>query len=321
MVFGPSASISCIFNILKKQFPSYEIDFIGQGHTLDLQSNLPYNNIYRYKNEKQFKELISDYNYFITALDFEKAKFAKECNVKTIVYDTLLWYWKDKSFVKYADYYITQKFYGVKDILNELKVNNSFVISPLIQKKERHPSSTEFLLINFGGLENTFWSLDITVTYVRNILSILLPVAQQKFKHIKIVCSQNHLTYLKDLNVSTVSYQEMQFLLQQASYVIATPGLGNIYEIANYQVPSLFLPPVNDSQGQQLKILKKEGLIDNDLDNLENFIHQFNFDKFSIVSQEKIQKQGNMSLKKLFKEFGLNGKVELEQILKAILEN
>lgn len=341
--FGPSAGASVIFDIIKNNFNDYIVDYIGQGHTLDLQSKLSYSCIYEYQSENQFKELVKGYDFFITALDFEKAKFAKEVGIKTIVYDTLLWYWKDKSIVQFADYYITQNFYGVKETLesmsNELIHTQTHIIPPLIQKKDLNKKCEDFLLINFGGLENPYWTVEVTAHYIQKILSIILPIVQSQFKIIKIVCSQNHIPYLKGFPVETASYKEMQNFLQKASLVIATSGLGNIYEIANYQVNSLFLPPVNDSQGQQLEILKQKGLIDNALDwsefqcSIDYFKNQldvlndikegidfFNFSRFSQLFQDKLNHNGNTKLYDLFEKFGFNGKDELGNVLKEILK-
>lgn len=98
--FGPSASVSAIFDIIKNNFSDYILDYIGQGHTLDLQAKLPYNKVLTYTNEEEFKTIVKEYDFFITALDFEKARLAKEIGIKTIVYDTLLWYWQNKDIVK-----------------------------------------------------------------------------------------------------------------------------------------------------------------------------------------------------------------------------
>lgn len=354
--FGPSAAISAIFDILQQHFSSdtykenntLQLDYIGQGHTLDLQSKLSYQKIYHYTNEDHFKDIVKGYDFFISALDFEKAKFAKEVGVKTIVYDTLLWYWKDKSIVEHADFYITQDFYGVNhlvDVLNEniLKKGQqlkTYIIPPLIQRKDITTKCEDFLLINFGGLENPYWTVDVTANYIRKILTVILPIVQQKFKKIKIVCSQNHLHHLQDFPVTTASYQEMQNLLQKASYIIATSGLGNIYELANYQVPSLFLPPVNDSQGQQLNILKQDCLIDNALDwsdfqysidyfkeqnfvlnDIKDCIDDFNYKLFTDLFNSKINHKGNLNLHHLFTCFGFNGKNALESVFQDIFKH
>lgn len=341
--FGPAAAIAVIFHILKDNFNDYQLDYIGQGHTLDLQSKLSYTHVFKYDNEENFKNIVKDYDFFITALDFEKAKFAKAVGIKTIVYDTLLWYWKDKSIVEHADYYITQDFYHVQDLIQDIKENNpaifSYIIPPLIQKKDINQKCEDFLLINFGGLENPYWSIDITASYIKKILTVLLPAVTSQFKKIKIVCSNNHIPYLKGFPVETASYKEMQNFLQKASYIIATSGLGNIYEIANYQVPCLFLPPVNDSQGQQLEILKIHGLIDNTLDwqtfqqpinyfknqqdvleDIALCIDEFNVAKFSEQLHHKLLQEGNMEMYKLFELFGVDGKNLLTAVLKTIFE-
>lgn len=82
----------------------------------------------------------------------------------------------------------------------------------------------------------------------------------------------------------------MQELLQEAKFIIVTSGLGNIYEIANYQIPSLFLPPVNDSQGQQLEILQQVGLINSCL-NWKDFQHSINYfdEQKNVLNQIKYE--------------------------------
>lgn len=263
--FGPSAAIAGLFSDLKNCSFIKKLSYLGYGHSLDLQRSLSYDEIIECNEEKKFKEIVSGYNVFITALDFEKALWAQEAGVKVIIYDTLLWYWRKIPSILYSCHaYIVQDFYGVSEKLQELNITNFSLIAPSIKPCFEKESKKELILINFGGLENPHWNIKVTTGYIVSILKVLLPLLS---KHeYKIVCSQAHLPYLKDYPVFHASYDEMQILLSQTKFLIATPGLGNIYENAIYKIPSLFLPPANDSQGQQLDVLKSQFLVDNYID-------------------------------------------------------
>lgn len=266
--FGPSAAISSIFPFIDNLDCVTLIDYVGNGHSIDLQKSLPYNKIHSLTDniENNFKTIVKNYDLFITALDFEKATWAREVGVKTIIYDTLLWYWrKIPAVLEMCDVYITQNFYGVEEKLKTLHCRSAIIIPPLIKQINKgNLYKKELVLINFGGLENPHWSIDVTVNYIKNILDILLPLLVNE--KVKVICSQSHLPYLQNYPIMNSNYEQTQLLLMQAKLLIATPGLGNIYESANYQLNSLFLPPVNDSQGQQLQILIEKRLIDNSID-------------------------------------------------------
>lgn len=334
--FGPSASIASIFPSLRNIIK--QLDYVGVGHSLDLQQKLPYDNIFTIDDEERFKKLVINYDIFITALDFEKATWAHQAGVKTIIYDTLLWYWrKIPPIVNECHSYLVQDFYGVREKVAELELTNCHFIPPLVKCPIVYSSKKEIVLINFGGLENPHWDIKVTAQYIRNILESILP--QLKGEKVKIVCSQAHLPFLSDFEVETCCYEKMQSYLQVTKFLVATPGLGNLYEAANYQMSSLFLPPANDSQGQQLNLLKENGLIDNSidwsdlvefidykdaqlkvLDSIDSCINQVNKNvlKESIAMGLKGGKI-NSRLPELLK-FGINGHGVLSQKLISLLE-
>jgi hypothetical protein len=45
-----------------------------------------------------------------------------------------------------------------------------------------------------------------------------------------------------------------------------TPGLGNVYDAARFDIPTIWLPPANDSQGQQLFMLLEADMVDGHVD-------------------------------------------------------
>lgn len=338
--FGPSAAISSIFPIIREYSHTSKLDYIGNGLSLDLQKKLPYNNIYVANTKQEFDSVVSDYDIFITAMDYEKAGWAQEYGIPTIIYDALLWYWKKiPTSIYSADLVIAQDFFEVKEKIKNLNLKNVKCVPPLISIKPPPVKLEEsIILINFGGLENPYWTSDITFEYIENILRLVIPELVKRQTPIKIVCSKKNVDKFIDKygeasynghSVENVCFYEMQNYMGTAKLVLATPGLGNIYECAKFEVPSLFLPPMNDSQGLQLSILSEKGIIDSKLnwganinyrDNQHTvmlkiekeikMLKSYSYDKISNVDlliNEALSSKGNKKLRNLLNLFGLNG--------------
>lgn len=336
--FGPSAAIAGLFPYIRNCDFIKQLDYVGTDHSVDLQNNLSYDNIYSLEdNEEGFKKLVVSYDTFITALDFEKATWAQEVGVNVIIYDTLLWYWRKLPPVIYhCSSYIVQDFYGVKERLLAAGIENYTLVPPSIQPKKldgsllKAHSNKDLIVINFGGLENPHWDVPVTATYIARVLDSLLPLL--KGKEIRVACSKAHIPYLKNYPVGNYTYAQMQDYLARAQFLVATPGLGNIYEAANYGMPSLFLPPANDSQGQQLAILHQRGLIDNSIDwseldcpidyckpqltaleGIEKGIMELSVENLQALLVSKLFIDGNKNLGNLIQQFGLGGTEMLGQ--------
>src|SRR3989338_2071515 len=84
--FGPTAAIASFFPHLRKRFAC--IGYMGKGHTLDLQSDLEYDEIIdisQYK-EDEIKNKLANYDLFVTAMDFDMANLAKAGGLKVVIY-------------------------------------------------------------------------------------------------------------------------------------------------------------------------------------------------------------------------------------------
>jgi len=71
---------------------------------------------------------------------------------------------------------------------------------------------------------------------------------------------------LPELHAQTLPRDEVIALLPKIKVLFQTPGLANIYDSAAYGIPTLFLPPANDSQGQQLRMIQAFDQVDECLD-------------------------------------------------------
>lgn len=269
--FGPSAAIATFFPYLRERFDM--IGYVGKGHTLDLQRRLPYDAVhdlsdYPEGSQKQALEaVLSDYGLFLTAMDFSFADIAIKKEVPTVVYDALTWYWEEMpSTIRHCDLYLAQDFFGVRERIQVAKERFPLtcVVPPItnippVAKQKNH------VLINLGGLRNPFMSEQSLLKYASSIIAGISEAIPSDEK-VLIATSKGLAQSLGCPNARAYNFHEMYELLSESKYAFMTPGLGNINDAARCGVPTIWLPPANDSQGQQLKLLTKNLMVDGAID-------------------------------------------------------
>lgn len=271
--FGPTAAIAEFFPFLRDKIK--DLAFIGTGHTLDLQKKLKYDCVYN-SDIDNFEKIVSSYDVFITACDFVAAKKAKELGLTVIVYDPISWYWHGwfwenivQPGIIVSDFYIAQDFIGVKDRLeNELDLfPENKIIIPAILPENKYVNKdivvTNDLLVNLGGLSNPFLEDKDIKEFARIIFSFIKENVQDSFDNVIYATSKVFVEATKDIcEAKTFLPNEMQKLLNSSKIAIKTSGLGNIYEASNMKKFVVWLPPANDSQGQQIKLLAQKDMVD-----------------------------------------------------------
>ncbi|OGL98300.1 hypothetical protein A2318_00545 [Candidatus Uhrbacteria bacterium RIFOXYB2_FULL_45_11] len=262
--FGPTAAIATFFPYLREKFD--HIGFAGEKHSLDLQKDLAYDALFDLTNasEEDLKTIFAEYDVVCTALDFTFAAKAKAAGLDVIIYDPLTWYWKSvPEIVSQSDVYLAQDFFGVKERIAQDRETFSktvHVVAPIIEEIPRH-TSRQYVLVNLGGLQNPFWNVEDVETYARTWIEAIksaIPGNEQ----LVIATSRAVAEKLNDPQVRNFNRSEMQSVMEQTKYAFMTPGLGNIYDAATNDLPTIWLPPVNDSQGQQLRLLQQNKMID-----------------------------------------------------------
>ncbi len=277
--FGPTAAIADCFPYLRKHFG--KVGYVGVGFTLDLQRPLPYDALHdisgvpAQSQDAALAEIFSQYDVFLTALDFGMAEKARAAGLKVVIYDPLTWYWKAiPPVVKAADIYIAQDFFGVRERLaaepHHFNAANVRVVPPIIGDVGHCAGERDTVLLNLGGLNNPFWSAEGTLAYARLIVEAFTKVASNVEVVITankcIAANQRIAEELAEFGVKNLSRSEMQEVLKGAKFALMTPGLGNIYDAARFDIPTIWLPPANDSQGQQLFMLVESDMIDGHVD-------------------------------------------------------
>jgi len=262
--FGPTAAIASFFPLLKGQVDC--ISYIGDGHSLDLQKPLAYDAIYDSgdMSDESLADILKQYDVFLTAIDFIMAEKARKAGLKVIIYDPLTWFSKEMpNAVKNCDLYLSQNFIGVSDVLEEYREKmrgEAIAVPPIIQSKMPERKG-QHVLLNFGGLMNPFWSEEDAIAYADAMYKAVAEALPEGEK--LIVCASEKIAEaLPHLNAQSYPREEMLKVLEGSKYAFMTSGLGNIYDAAQFDLPTVWLPPTNDSQGQQLDMIASEGYVD-----------------------------------------------------------
>jgi hypothetical protein len=263
--FGPAAAIAVFAAQFERR--GVPVGYIGKGHTHDLQRTISYRDRYDLSGISPQTEKIvwakaaKKYKVFLTAMDFTAATAAKAAGMQVIIYDALAWYWPElPQIVKQADLYLPQKFFGVKArVAAELPLQNVACVAPIVRPKVREKTSSQILL-NLGGLQNPYWQVEDAVSYAKTIVRAVRAACGST--NVVVATSQAVATLLADQEVKTYSVAEIQQQFSHSTLAIMTPGLGNIYDAAAFDLPTIWLPPANDSQAQQITMLASRGCAD-----------------------------------------------------------
>ena len=265
--FGPSAAIASFFPLLRSHFR--HISFIGQGHALDLQHSLSYDRIYDIPTSSIAAHAIyGSHDILLTSLDFYSARHFRSLGKPTVIYDPLFWYWPQLSTLVEDPgvLYLAQNFFGVAERLACLpKTGAATMIVPPTVPCSQARIDPSIILVSLGGLENPFWPIDSSVAYARLMLRAVLRSLPPNASFV-VATSRSIADQLQEFGAAHFTREAMLSLLSKTKYAVATPGLGNIYDLAAFDIPSLLLPPANDSQGLQLAELRRHQAFDASID-------------------------------------------------------
>ncbi|MEV0040254.1 hypothetical protein, partial [Streptomyces sp. NPDC050804] len=269
--FGPAAAVALLAAELAPDCG--RIAYIGEGHTLDLQSRPPYHAIHDTtgltEDERlaRLRKLAPRYDLFVTAMDSGMAALARRAGMGLAIYDALTWYWPALPAVAYeADPYIAQDFFGVRErVAADAALRERAVVVPPVIPPGRDWTAGRHVLVNLGGLDNPLWRPYDAVAYARLMLAAVragLPAGRP----VVAVTNRGIAAALADPAVGTYDHGTMLELMSTAAYACMTSGLGNIYDAATTGVPTLWLPGANDSHTRQVRLLSEHGYCDAHLD-------------------------------------------------------
>jgi hypothetical protein len=268
--FGPPAAAAMLANELSK-FCAH-LGYVGGGHTLDLQRIPPYHEVHDITGLSDAEQLMrlralaARYDVLVTAMDFAMAGLARQAGLDVVIYDALSWFWpaipamvQEESIL-----YIVQDFFGVRERVGAAPAlrEHVVIVPPAITSSGPHSwRSGQHVLVNLGGLHNPFWQINDAVRYAE-IMVAAVRAAVPAGHTMVVAASRSVATMFSDPAVGMYDRASVLRLMSGAAYACMTPGLGNIYDAASTGVPTLWLPPVNQTQPRQVELLSEHGYCD-----------------------------------------------------------
>ncbi|HET7501819.1 MAG TPA: hypothetical protein VFK02_12470 [Kofleriaceae bacterium] len=210
-----------------------------------------------------FGRLCTEHDAALVSCDVPAAEAARAAGIPFGYYDPLLWFWSDPpSVLEFADLYMCQDFFGVRERAHDSRRPSVVVVPPMLPGLP--PAATKRgrrVLVNLGGIRNPLHPQEASVSYARLVMTIV-PAAAQLYSEVHIATSHQIASHIQHEAPAarTIPTRDVQHLLRTSELAVMTPGLGNIYEAAALAGRVLWLPPANASQGQQLVILQQRGL-------------------------------------------------------------
>ncbi|AZS85977.1 hypothetical protein ELQ87_18075 [Streptomyces griseoviridis] len=285
--FGPAAAAAVLADELAPHCD--RLAYIGAGHTLDLQRRPPYTAVHDITGLPEparldrLRQLGEDYDLLLTAMDFPMAALARRAGLRVAVYDALTWYWPDLPAVVRdpSVLYLAQDFFGVRErvALETPSTGRAVVVAPLIAPGPPWRGGGGHVLVNLAGLHNPFWHPRETAAYARLMVAAVragtpaglrVTVAASRLTAGELAGPAREPTGPTECGpgttVGTYRRAEVLRLMSEAAYAFMTPGLGNVYDAAATGVPTVWLPPANNTQGLQSGLLHAHGCCDARMD-------------------------------------------------------
>eukprot|EP00294_Goniomonas_avonlea_P005321 CAMPEP_0114544702 /NCGR_PEP_ID=MMETSP0114-20121206/3014_1 /TAXON_ID=31324 /ORGANISM="Goniomonas sp, Strain m" /LENGTH=811 /DNA_ID=CAMNT_0001729093 /DNA_START=57 /DNA_END=2492 /DNA_ORIENTATION=+ len=284
--FGPSAAVGHFFRYLRPRIA--HLAYAGLGFTLDIQRQLPYDEVLDLKLAKTdedssaqdtWKRVVKNYDAVLVSSDFTFAGLAVEAGVPTAIYDPIAWFWPKlnngnlPAAANCVDVYIAQDFFGVKEAVAGRTKSETIIVPPIVDAPSADVAlggdgdigaRENAVLINLGGLRNPYLTAAECASFAEIIVRATRPLALEHFDSCQVLTSSDMVQHLAATgacpDASTVLPAEAQQFLGRSRVAVMTPGLGNIYDAALFSERVFWLPAANDSQGMQLRSLQAEGL-------------------------------------------------------------
>ncbi|VUC20621.1 unnamed protein product [Clonostachys rosea] len=275
--FGPSSMLLTLAPLLRKLAssigPHTTIEYIGQGHTLDLNTSPPWDNVHDCDvSTNQGKQALGDLLYFqqphlvVTVCDAAFVEVLSQLGAKrVIVVDPLMWFWPSvpPAWGK-ANRLIAVDYVGVRARVQEAKMHNAVVVPPLVPSIDRSISREprRGTLVNLGGLQNPFISVDENIAFASLVLSVVEQAIKARNRPddlpLHFLTSQGVCAGMESNVATSTSPEEARALLSQCKTAFLTSGLSNIYDAADCGGRVVFLPATNQSQGEQPELMERD---------------------------------------------------------------
>jgi hypothetical protein len=273
--YGPTGKALTIASFLDN---AIKVNLFTYGAALSLAQNSNYNvenclsrNVCDWDTDALLQNAI-----FIVIMDFTVAKqlISKYPNLRVIFFDSLLWWRKSIENIPVCSCtYIAQDFPGTQEAANRMFSKNwkPYITGPIVKAYNKSIKSQQrIMLINYGGIESPHIKLGCNTNF--HILMTKCLIETLKYFSFNIVFAGNasaiynlksiFRNHLHNIRFLALSHENFVYHLSLTKLLITTPGIETTYESFSMDVPTIFLPPLNSTQNQQLNEFAKSGFWD-----------------------------------------------------------
>lgn len=283
--FGPAASLDAVNTHLRamlKDMPNVSLQYVGSGLTLALHKARSAEHpqgydqvhdidVYTTGGPEMVTQLCKKLKpvLFLSVSDQTTANAVLKTDVPVIIIDLLLWYWQPiPTPWRHARQLLVADFKNVRERVEREGLENALIMPPIVPVIVADTAPREGILLNMGGLRNPYIAASEHIEYAQAINDATRHALQrynedmQDSASLNVIASPEIVQVLGCEQARTVEPLMAQSLMRSTRLVCMTPGLGNLFEAATCAQQVIILPPANDGQGQQMRFLKEEGLLD-----------------------------------------------------------
>ncbi len=277
--YGPASTLSAILTHLT---PFADTTILATGTALELLRHETRASILACNTKIAaeiwlHKGLIARSSLALSVLDGDGSllRVARSLGVPTAYIDVLFWVWPGaaEADLRDADYYFIEDHFEARSRLysREFKIRNPILVPPIIENTVSvgHERRGSQLLITFGGIDSPLTKSGINTNYHLIIAKILLQDLENVLPFDRILFTGGE-TAMKQLvaqfddrggSVRFASLGHVEYLeeLSRSSLLLAHPGLSTPMEAFAYNIPIVFLPPMNYTQVMQLRRFRALG--------------------------------------------------------------
>lgn len=271
--FGPIGKLLNVADLLKEQ--GHEMKFIGFGTSLQLAKHFPFNAVHEIDTDNKasilaLEAIMVKGDILISSMDLASVIVAKKLGKPVVWIDCLFWFWDSIPEPLFdIDLYIRER--SMDDSINDakysFKIKNLYNVGPIIGRVKDIKRKRQ-ALISYGGGEAYYWykaSIDTNYPFV--MTNILLNyVNWTQFDKIIVATNERIAAELvkrfpqAPFEFVCLPYERFLLELAQSEVALITPGLVTAETVFELGIPTIFLPPSNNSQYVQLDEFRECGL-------------------------------------------------------------
>lgn len=269
--YGPVAKLLAIAQALRDRPVKPRLVFVGTdiAYELAARANVFDEVMFGAPETARVRQAVRSGDGLLSVMDRHYFPLAQDADIALFAVDSLFWLRQPvPESIRIARRAFVQDFDGVRQRLGQTAVRAE-IVGPIVRSlPSAPPRSDRRLVVNLGGGESPYGSLEHRPGYadlaVRAILTSEL--ATRFDRQIVLISGQRlserlgHTYPGCGIDFRSVSHDQALSLLGSATLVVTSPGLTTSLECFQLSTPTYFLPPQNSSQWWILDVFRRHEL-------------------------------------------------------------